>query len=641
MNKKYTFTQILIGVLLITYSLHFSSCANTQGAPTGGPKDSIPPVVISVVPDSNSVKVPAVKTEIVLTFDEYVQLKDITKNILLSPPQKKRPEAKIKGKSIVVKFEDNLDSAKTYNLSFGEGIADNNEGNILLNYNYPFSTGDFIDSMFISGKVMDYSDLYPQKGITVAIYENAKDSSVINTLPDAVAVTDEWGYFVVRNIKAIPYTIFAFQDDNSNNLYDPGTEMIGFMDTLITPMNVMKKGLPQLANYEEDDTLGFESRPSELSLYIFKERNSVQYIRDYKRVSERGAYVTFNAPDVIIDSFSVRGIRQDRLIKLFNQTKDSLSFWINDQRDLVDTLELGIKYHKTDSLGVLVPTVENLKLVFKPEPKEEKKESESSNRRNRDKMDDELPDRDDLLKMIVSADPKMVEQDGYILEFPDPILQAKIDTIEFKTITARRDTIKGEFSVIQDSLNIKRYILKPNKEFEVGNDYILYIPKATFTDINGFTNDSTVKTLALPIDDKLSSLTLDITNVDTRYVVELINSKRDKTFRTYTIMEDTKLYFPYLTAGEYSVRIFEDLNSNTLIDPGDLLKRKQPELVKIYEIQKGETIFYIKEKLDIEQSIDMKSVFGSAPIDDVALIDNDTIIANVPLINNQKQKLIQ
>lgn len=592
--------QLFTVLLLALYSLHTSSCANTKAAPSGGPKDSLAPIVVSVVPDSNAIYVPRTKTKVTITFNEYVQLKDAAKNILLSPPQKKKPVTKIKGKSIVVTFPEDMDSNKTYSINFGSAIADNNEGNVLENFVYSFSTGQAIDSMMISGTVVNYATLLPIGDLTIALYANPKDSSVFNSLPDAVTKNDKWGYFTVRNLKSVPYAVYAFKDENGNNKYDPGNEQIAFLDSLYTPQNVMRKGMPQLASYNMKDTLACLMRPCEIDLYLFKEKPTNQYISNSGRPTQRGAFVKFNAPDAQIDSFSIRGIRHDKLIQQFNKTFDSLSFWINEGGRMQDTLFLGIKYQKTDSTGKLVPTVENLKLVA-PVVKKEKKNKKNPN---------EKTERKDLLKFNLAAAPDKVEQDGYIFEFSEPLVKSNFDTIIFTTSTPKKIVSQQKFTVKQDSTDIRRYILRPTEPFKIGNDYEMIIPKATFRDINGFTNDSTYNKLSLPTDDKLNSLTLEMINVDTRYIVEVVDEKREKVFRSYIISDDVTLPFPYLQKGKYSIRIMEDKNNNGLLDAGDILKKRQPEKVRLYRLADGKDIIELKERTDIEQTIDVKALFG-------------------------------
>jgi hypothetical protein len=601
--KKFKFhiIQIITYIAVAMYSMHISSCANTRVSPTGGPKDTIPPVVLQKLPDSNSTKFPITKGEIKLTFNEYVQVKDAQSNIVLSPPLSKNIKTKIKGKSIVITFPDSLLPNQTYSINFGSAIVDNNEGNPLSNYSYTFSTGDYIDSLMISGTVVNSESLLPQKGVTVALYRDAKDSTIFKERPIALAKTDEWGYFIVRNLKNVPYSVYAFADNNNNNMYDPGVEEVAFLDSLFTPSKVMKKTSPELATYDIKDTAGFLARPVDINLRIFKEKSQNQFIKDYQRPTKRGAYIKFNAENAQIDSFSIRGIRQDRIIKQFNILKDSLSFWIKDGSTIEDTLFLGIKYLKTDTLGKLVPAVENLKLIA---PKE-KKES----RRERNKA--QSKERKDLLKFETKSESSMVEQEGIAFIFSEPLLEARFDTVSFSMSTPKKVKTQEEFTYTQDSLDINKYILKAKKPYVIGNDYLFKIPQGTFKDINGFTNDSSEIKISLPTDDKLSTLTIDAKDVKKRYIVELVNESRSKVFRKYIITQDEKLLFPYLRADKYSIRITEDNNNNGLFDTGDILQKRQPEKVLLYKLEGDNAVIEVKERTDIEQVINFHQLFNN------------------------------
>lgn len=602
---KLRICKLLTIIMLAAYCLHSSSCANTHGAPTGGPKDTIPPVVLKMQPDSNATNFPVTKGKITITFDEYVQLKDPSKNIILSPPQKKRPKTSIKGKNIVVTFEEPLDSNTTYSLNFGNAIVDNNESNPLPFFTYTFSTGTTIDTMMLSGNVYDYATLLPVEGATVSLYHNAKDSSVFNDLPAAVTKTDKWGYFVLRNIKNIPYRVYAIKDENNNNKYDPGLEQVGFLDSLYTPSIVMEKGMSQLGIYDMKDTLACMARPSEIELVMFPEKTTKQYIRDYKRVSERGSYIKFGAANVQIDSFSIRGIKSSRVLQQLNATGDSLCFWIKDGKMIDDTLFVGIKYLKSDSLNNLVPTVENLKFIL------------SKALRNKDKANDRSKQglgekkRKDLLELSLKATPETLDQDGFILEFPEPLLEAKQDSLRFTMIDPKQQKFKALYTFTRDTADLKRYVLMPVDEFKKGNEYELFIPQFAFKDIYGNTNDSTKLKVSLPNDEKLSSISTHLTNVETRYIIELVNDTRDKTFRRYTVTKDTTLLFPYLKEGDYSIRITQDLNANGRLDIGDVLSGKLPEKVKLYRLPGGDAILKIGERMDIEQSVDLKELFDN------------------------------
>lgn len=597
--------KLLTIIMLAAYCLHSSSCANTRGAPTGGPKDTIPPVVLNMEPDSNAINFPVVKGKITITFDEYVQLKDPSKNIILSPPQKKRPKTSIKGKSIVVTFEGPLDSNTTYSLNFGNAIVDNNESNPLPFFTYTFSTGTTIDTMMLSGNVYDYATLLPVEGATVSLYHNAKDSSVFNDLPAAVTKTDKWGYFVVRNIKNVPYRVYTIKDENNNNKYDPGLELVGFLDSLYTPNVIMEKGMPQLGIYDMKDTLACMSRPSEIELVMFPEKTTKQYIRDYKRVSERGSYIKFGAPNVQIDSFSIKGIKSSRVLQQLNATKDSLCFWIKDGSMIDDTLFVGIKYLKSDSLNNLVPTAENLKFIL---PKALRNKDKSN---DRSKQDNKEKKRKDLLELSLKATPETLDQDGFVLEFPEPLLVAKQDSLRFTMIDPKQQKFNAPYTFTRDTADLKRYILMPVDEFKKGNEYELFIPQFAFKDIYGNTNDSTKLKVSLPNDEKLSSIAMQLTNVDTKYIIELVNDTRDKIFRRYTVTKDSTLLFPYLKEGDYSIRITQDLNANGRLDIGDVLAGKLPEKVRLYRLPGGEAIIKVGERMDIEQSVDLKELFNN------------------------------
>lgn len=595
--KKYYIYRAVVYLLVAAYCLHTSSCASTKAAPSGGPKDTIPPTVLEVYPPEGAVNFPLQKGEITITFNEYVQIKDANKNILLSPPQKKPVKARIKKKGIVVEFQEPLDSNTTYSLNFGNSIADNNEGNLLGGFSYSFSTGNVVDSMMLSGTVVDAVTLFPIENATIALYQNNTDSIAMTTLPAAVARSDKWGYFTVKNIKPIPYTVFAFSDENTNNKYDQGVEKIAFLDTLVVPTEVMRKDSPQLQYINPLDTAALQARPSQVELQLFQEKSLMQFIKDHKRFSRRGSYIKFNAADVQIDSFSIAGIKDEQIIKQFNITKDSLVFWVNEPGNLPDTLKLGIKYHKTDTSGNLSPATENLKLVAPIKKKKDKDEQKSEK-------------REDLLEFTIMSDNKKVEQEGIQFQFNEPLAVAGFDSITFTMSTPKQIKSNVEFSIVQDSLDMKKYTLLPSVQFVKGNDYLLKIPEGAFRDINGFYNDSTDVKITLPNNDNASSITVSLVNVDARYIVELINDTRSTVYRRYIINDDSELLFPYLDKGKYSIRITEDKNSNGLFDTGEYLARKQAEKVMLYTLPGGTSVINLSERTDLVQDIDIAVMFG-------------------------------
>mgnify|MGYP002514654826 FL=1 len=586
-----------VPVAFILGAMIFShSCANTTTPPSGGPKDTIPPVITELFPAPGQINVPRQKTQLKLTFNEYVTVKD-PKSLFLSPPLEKTPKFKLKGKSVIVYFENDLDSNKTYTLDVTNAIADNNEGNMYPGYTLVFSTGDRIDSMVVTGIVQDCNTLKPLKGATVLMYKDQADSAVFLKRPDAAVKTDDWGFFCLRNIQDTVYRLYALIDENNNNIYDPETEKIAFVDTLIRPVVMVNDSLPELMKYDMEDTVNCLARKQEYELNIFREKPSKQMIVNKERIGERTAYITFMAPYAQIDSIWIKGVPSDKLITQFNILQDSLEIWVNDPKPQPDTLHLNVKYMKTDTLGMLNSFVEEIKLT-KPRKTAAAKTSKK-----------DIKKEDTTAVFTLTASPETVEQYGFVFEFKYPLVEDAFDSLEFRYLNPKQQEFKEKYTVEQDSLNLRKYILKPAAEMLPGYEYFLKVPHRRFMDVNGFYNDSTEVKVMLPSDDKLSTMSLVLSNVHNKYIIDLLNEKRDNVLRTYIIDKDQTLVFPYMKAGKYSIRITEDLNRNGIVDTGNLLEHKQPEKVRFYKLQDGTFLIDIPEMTELEQAIDVEEMF--------------------------------
>ena len=585
-----------VPVALILGAMMFShSCANTTTPPTGGPKDTIPPLLTEIYPLPGAINVPVSKTELKMKFNEYVVVKD-QKSLFLSPPMEKAPKYKIQGKSVIVYFEEPLDSGKTYTLDVTNAIVDNNEGNPYPGYTMVFSTGDRIDSMLVTGIVQDCNTLLPLKGATVMLYKDQADSAIFLNRPDAAVKTDDWGFFCLRNIQDTVYRMYALWDENNNNKYDPESEKVAFMDSLIRPVTVVTDSLPEVMKYDMKDTVNCLARKQEYELNIFKEKPSNQMIVNKERVGERTAYITFMAPYAQIDSIWIKGVPAEKLITQFNLQQDSLEIWVNDPKPQPDTMYLNVKYMKTDTLGLLNSFIEEVRL---PRPKQGVGKSSKKN----------IKKEDTTAVVTITAEPETVEQYGFVMEFKYPLVEEAFDSLSFRYLNPKQQEFKVNYKVEQDSLNLRKYVVRPDLEMLSGYEYFLKIPHRKFKDINGFYNDSTEVKVSLPKDDKLSMMSLELSNVHNKYIVDLLNEKRDKVIRSYIIDKDTTLPFPYLKAGKYSIRITEDINRNGMVDTGILLEHKQPEKVRYYKLADGTFLIDIPEMTELEQNIDLSEMF--------------------------------
>ena len=581
--------------LILGMTMLSPSCANTTTPPSGGPKDTIPPLITKIYPLEGQTNVPRQKTKLILTFDEYVTVKD-PKSLFLSPPLEKAPKFKLQNKSVVVFFENDLDSNKTYTLDVTNAIADNNEGNMFPGYTLVFSTGERIDSMVVTGVVQDCNTLNPIKGATVMLYKDHADSAVFLHRPDAAVKTDDWGFFCIRNIQDTVYRLYAIIDENNNNIYEPETEKIAFIDILIQPLTKVNDTLPELQKYDMKDTVCCLARNTEYELNIFREKPTKQLIVNKERVGERTAYITFMAPYAQIDSIWIKGVPANRLITQFNLQQDSLEIWVNDPKPQPDTLYLNVNYMKTDTLGMLNSFTEEIKL-----PKPKKLAAKTPKK--------DIKKEDTLAVFTVDAKPENIEQYGFVVEFKYPLVSDAFDSLSFKSINPRQQEEQMKYSVEKDSLNLRKYIIKPTDKFQPGYEYILKMPHRKFRDINGFYNDSLEVKVSLPKDDKLSTMMLNMNNVGNKYIVDLLDEKKSNTLRSYIIDKDQTLIFPYLKAGKYSIRITEDVNKNGLVDTGNVLEKRQPEKVLFYKLENGESLIDIPEMTELEQNIDLAEMF--------------------------------
>ena len=597
MKKLSKYIPLIPAALVLGAMMFPSGCANTTTPPTGGPKDTIPPVLVKTAPLPGTVNVPTHKTQVKFTFDEYVVVKDANA-IFLSPPLEKKPKYRMSGKTLIVSFESDLDSNTTYTLDITGAIADNNENNMYEGFTLVFSTGSQIDSMCMTGLVQDCNTLMPIKGATVLLYKDQADSAIFLHRPDAAAKTDDWGYFSLRNIKDTVYRVYALRDANNNNIYEPDQESVAFLDGPYRPKTVFNDSIYEFKKFNMKDTALCLARKTDVELNVFREKPSKQFIVKKERVGLRTAFLTFMAPNAKVNSMKIRGLPAEKLISQFNPQQDSLELWVNDQRKMPDTLQLQINYDKTDTLGNLVPTDELVKLVI---DKKLKAEMQKSSQRD-------IKHEDTIAVFKGEVDPTTVEQYGFQVEFKYPLIQDAWDSLSFWSVNPRQQEKQERYTVKRDPDNLRKYTIMPREKLQEGFDYSLKIPYRKFRDVNGYYNDSTVLKVTLPKDEKLSTVTFEMNHVKHPYIIDLLNEKRDNVIRSFIINSDQSVVFPYVKAGKYCVRMTEDRNGNGLVDTGSILEHRQPEKVMFFKI-KDQFLIDIPERTEYVQTINLEELF--------------------------------
>ena len=592
--KKTILPLMVLAAFLPMLFVH--SCANTTDAPSGGIKDTIPPVIVMIDPLPGATNFPLEGGSVTFTFDEYVVIKD-AKNIFLSPPQSRQPDSRIRGKKVVVSFPEALLPNTTYTINFPAAIADNNEGNMFPGYTYVFSTGEQIDSCYLTGVVNDSNTLSPVKGARVLLYKDQSDSAVFNSLPYAAGVTDDWGFFAISFIQDTLYRIYAIEDQDGNSRYEPDMERIAFIDSLVRPLHEVNDTVRELLKYDMTDTLACQARVADYELQLFKEQNTRQQMRDHARISTRAGYISFTAWNAWIDTLWVRGYPADHIITQFNPARDSLLIWINDRRPVPDTLNVMVNFRKTDADGVLQPSLEEVRLAL------QKKVQTPMRGRNR------VEHQDTICVFSVEALPETVETEGISLTFDLPIIYERFDSVEFISVSPKQVRANEKFEVERDSIDLLHYTIRPDVRYQSGWEYLLRIPEGAFTDINGFRSDSLTVNITLPTDEKLSTLVLDLVNPQYDYVVDLMDANLTRTLRTFRVREARKVTIPYLQEGSYAIRIFEDINGNSLLDAGSLLELRQSEKVRTVQAN-GDRTISIPSSSEIEQTVDLTELFN-------------------------------
>ena len=589
----------LLLALFVAACLSSHSCANTTTAPSGGPKDTLPPVLLKVTPPSGTTQFPTVDGKITLVYDEYTVVKTAS-DILLSPPTRRKPTAKVKGKGIVVTLPDTLKADQTYTLDFGQALADNNEGNLAPRMVYTFSTGDQIDSLYFTGSVIDSRTLLPAKGMLVAAHTDLSDSACFNKMPDAVVRTDDWGFFVMRNLRDTSYRLYTFTDKDADFKYNPDEDEVGFLDTLYTPHHVINDTIFELQPFIMKDTLRCNAREAMVTLLSFKELQSVQYLQASGRKTDRQGFLKFSAGDVQINSLQFVGYPDSTVILQYNPTRDSLDFWIDTDYRIGDSLLVRLNYLKTDSTGTLSPVEENLSLAVL-------KEEGSGTPSGKEKDGKAAPDT--TFKLSIQANDETVEQLGVRIESALPFKQVVRDSIRLWETNPKGQKAEKGFRLTRDSVEIRRYVITPTDPLIKGYNYELTFPQGTFFNLDKLPNEAATAKFKIPQSEELSTLLVTLMGVESRHIVELTDEKGTKVLRTYHVDEPQTLSFPYLRAGKYMIRISSDKNRNGMADTGNLLEHRQPEAVRFFESTPGNRVLEIPESAEIEQTIDLKALF--------------------------------
>lgn len=589
-------SKSLYYIFIIIAAAVMYSCANI-GNPSGGPIDKTPPIFMRSNPTPNAVNVKDRKIEIF--FDEIVTLKDPSTKIIVSPAQTEMPHMSALGRKVTVELVDSLLPNTTYTIDFSNSIQDNNEGNAIDNFAFAFSTGSVIDSMRVSGYVLDSRTLEPMQSVVVGLQSNLADSAFHKEKLQRVALTNDRGQFTIRNVSPGSYHIFALKDLDRDYKFGNPTEDIAFLDSIIVPSIGSREAADTVYNdLNEIDTIMRATRPAyfpnDILLSMFNEDRKSQYLANNLRVDSTRISLTFAAASDTLPSLSIVG-RNDVPDQWYtlerSQTNDTLTYWIRPPHLVsADTLMVATTYLRTDTTSNLSWGTDTLKFTFQRQKAKKKKKNEETDSLEQIRFMELHPLANGTQEVYA---PLLLQTGTPIERYSREAfhLQRKLqnDTTfypaEIKSIALRDSTLS-------------RRDLMLKVDWEPGAAYTLAVDSLAMTDIYG------LQTKPLKVDfnvrkmEEYGNIVFNIPAVRDSAIVELLDGT-DKVV-LHTPVKSHRAELLNLLPGKYYARLFIDRNGNGKYDTGNYDMHLQPE----------ETVYYpgainLKKNWDVEQTWDI------------------------------------
>ena len=616
------YKESFLSILTACFLSGLFGCAST-GSPGGGLYDETPPVLKKSEPAEGATEVKT--TKITLRFDENVKLDNAMEKLTISPPQLKQPTIRSNAKTVTIELQDTLLPNSTYSIDLGDAVQDNNEGNPLEGLTLSFSTGDHIDSLAVSGYLLNAEDLEPVTGAYVGIYNDTTalgDSVFLKRAMERACRTDGYGKFKILGIAPGSYRMYALADGNTNYIYDLNTENIAFIDSLVIPSTegtVVYDTLWADIDSTTIDTITSRGEilylPNNLLLRSFNEGKVTRYLDDTSRPDSAHINIRFAAKMPELPTISVVDSLESpiELIAEANPTKDTLVYWIKDTLHLnMDTLNLQMSYLFTDTSGLDIIRTDTINLIKpvtkkidKKDDKSDKKNSKDEKKKRRKKGNEEA--KTDSLPKITFMDIKLLSgKDLDIGKKPLLEVSAPIDSIDLSGIhlAVQKDSIWNDmkFTLVKDSLFLRRYSVIANPHYSPGESYKIQIDSAAIHDIYGNPVNKTELTFKEKTPEDYSHLLFNITGTTGPAYVELLNEKDVPVYRVDLI--DGKAKFVNVKEGKYYVRLIEDANGNGKWDTGNFETRKHPE-----------NVYYFNSELQLRTNWDMAQTWDVHSVD--------------------------
>lgn len=573
---------------LSKYVLHFfvlavilGGCANMAQGPTGGKKDTQAPVLMKSVPSQNARNVKEKRIEI--DFNEYIQVNNPSQNLVVSPPQKSAPIAKAVGKKMVVQLKDSLLPNTTYTLDFRNCIGDYTENNLVKDFCHAFSTGETLDTLVISGTVLNAQDLLPLENICVGVYSSDVDSLFTTTRFERIGKTDANGRFSIKGVAGKRYKIYALEDLNSNYFYDQVGEGVAFqeMELPIPTVNITYRYDTTYKDSTAIDTIitkkEMKYAPDSFMLRFFHKEIKLQEFNKIER-SDRKHFTLFfkkaenSVPEITPVDFTPAG---KWYMAEPNKTTDTIVYWITDSAVYNrDSLTIATNYLITDSAENFVPHADTLIAGLTPRylKEEAEKAKEESAQIKKYERRGKVKPRSNVISMM-NQNGSIEIADSLIIWWKYPLSTVKEENVHLYYM---KDSTK-----VPVKLNVKQ--TKNQRSFFVdaeiiqGEKYTLLVDSAAVFDYYGNHNNKDSITFRRKMEDEYGQIKLNLSQQEGMSIVQILNSTGGVVMEKKT--DKSVVEFVNVTPGTYYVKLIEDRNNNGKWDTGVYAERKQPENV--------------------------------------------------------------
>ena len=587
------FFRLIRNIIFFSVYLLFAVCAfyacGSIGNPSGGDYDIEPPKFIDSKPAPNSINFTGNKIELV--FDEFISIEKQMEKVIITPPQLKAPVIRAVGRKISVELKDSLIPNTTYTLDFTDGIVDNNEKNAIDGFTFAFSTGDIIDTLVISGILLNAENLEPMKNIMVGLHTDLADSAFTSLPFIRTSQTNDRGRFWIRNVAPGTYRLFALNDMNRDFKFDQPSEEIAFDTTLIVPD--FEPAVRQDTIWQDSLTVDTIKEihynrftPDDITLFLFKEAFDLQYFSKSERINDRQFTLTFNSGEALPPQLRLQDEEpeNDWYTLEYSPDNNSLIYWITDSLVFKrDTLKMEMNYMADDSLNNLVSMTDTLQLYLrKKEATPPKKEEEKR----------------DILDVKITPSGTMDVFDTLKITFSEPIFPLDENCI---ILEQKVDTLweKQDFTIMQDSLNPRIFYL--GNKWPYSQEYQITIDSAAIYSVYNKWNDSINVKFKTPPEEEYGHLYIKIEGIEGAGFGQLLDGS-EKVVKE-SLLQEGELVFENIKPGKYYLRYIEDFNENGKWDVGNYAEKRQAERVYYFH-----SFFDIRKFSEIEHTWNINEV---------------------------------